>query len=835
MIFSYNKSQNTSDLLIINKDTFVELVDVDRAKNKMRFKFRWKVSLRTSEDIRDYEKLVIRVKSNEVDENFDAPQNNDAIIGDSRSTSQSEKINRSDLSKKEPEAFIQGNETISSSAQLKLKSGLNQLLNHKELKNDGTIILEKDLIFVPYGIPTIPRDLYEYRYTFVETYASDTKPNTTEKISENVLFNSHNVIEAINQYGIMPFSISDEPFDSTAYVYDAKFVSSYLENKKEISLDYLRYFLHAIPPSSFQNNLTLYETRESIKDLDFFEMTTDVEISRTYKDSIINVIFEVHRELNEVVEVKNFNIDCSAHYQAYKASIHQPELVVTGNKVENICYLSIKDNMNDSDIVSYNVYVAAFDQYNSRTTYERNILTSVPRERIGVPIIYRPSHPLVIFKIAPVNIDGVESHIFNEIVWGQNKTVNSIMIDAYKLPQNQDRIFVKVYNVPSDCKKISLYKRRVSNGFTKEYEGGFKLASIITMTLGESETTLSVPYEPGEIYEYYVSVDNGTIENRSNFIFYKHPLLSYFEDPIDVKVLSTADASPENFSFNISTTLSPKEDDKITSILKEFSPELYDYFVNSANISASAIPRKDYTGIIVHEIIRLNLTTCTRESFMLMGDGTFIDDDASRAKNALRPYNPLNKYVYKIITYRRNPLTLFKDYVENGEVNGKKWFYSPYKWENPLTKLTGILNFEQDGVPVIDTYETMTTEQYGLTQELKSNDFIDSISIKDVVAFRLDNNTIKINWQTDISMRSAVGIFYDSFLVMKVVNGVRKFLGKTHKNYIYHELTQADVGSIYYIVVPLTPEYDVDEQGYSNEVYVDSEWITPVLYKKNLN
>jgi len=836
MIFSYNKNQNTSDLLIINKDAFAELVDVDRTKNTMRFKFRWKISLRTSEDIRDYEKLVIRVKSNETDENFNVPQDNDVIIGDSRNTSQVEKINTRDQSKKESNGFFQGGEPLSPSAQSKLSSGLNQLMHHKGIKSDGTTIVEKDLIFVPYGIPTIPKDLYEYNYTFIETYASDITPHVPKKLAENVLFNPHNAIDAINRYGVMPHSVSEESFDSRTDTYDAKFISNYLKNKKEISLDYLRYFLHVVSPSQFENKSILYETRETTKDLDFFEMTTDVEISMNYKNSKINVAFEVHKQLNEIVETKNFNIDCLIHYQAYKASIYQPELVVTGNKVDNICYLTIKDNLNGPEIVSYNVYVASFNQHNVRTSYTKNnILTSVLRERIGVPIIYRPSDPITIFKIVPVNIDGVESHVFNEIIWGQNKIINSIMIDAYKIPQNNDMIFVKVYNIPFDCKKIFLYKRRLSNGFTKEYEGGYILASMISTTIGESETTLSVPYEPGEIFEYYVSVDNGIVENRSNFMFYKHPLLSYFENPIDVSIVSTADVSFENVAFNIITTTSQKEDDKITSILKEFSPELYDYFVNSSNISTSAIPKKDYTGIIVHEVVRLNLTTCVRESFTLMGDGTFIDDNESRTKNALLPYDPYNKYVYKIITYRRNPLTLFKDYVENGEVNGKKWFYSPYKWENPLTKLTGVLNFELDGVPVIDTYETMTAEQYGLTQEIKSNSFVDAISIKNVNAFRLDIDTIRINWEINFSVRNAAGVFYDSFLVMKVVNGVRKFLGKTHKNYIYHELNKDDVGSIYYIIVPLMPHYDIDEPGYSNEIYVDSEWITPVLYRKNFN
>jgi hypothetical protein len=62
---------------------------------------------------------------------------------------------------------------------------------------------------------------------------------------------------------------------------------------------------------------------------------------------------------------------------------------------------------------------------------------------------------------------------------------------------------------------------------------------------------------------------------------------------------------------------------------------------------------------------------------------------------------------------------------------------------------------------------------------------------------------------------------------MKVVNGIRSFVGRSHKNFIYHEITQNDLGNIYYIVVPVMKDFSIDDPGYSNEIFIDSDGIIP--------
>jgi hypothetical protein len=61
---------------------------------------------------------------------------------------------------------------------------------------------------------------------------------------------------------------------------------------------------------------------------------------------------------------------------------------------------------------------------------------------------------------------------------------------------------------------------------------------------------------------------------------------------------------------------------------------------------------------------------------------------------------------------------------------------------------------------------------------------------------------------------------------MKVVNGVRSFVGKTQKNYIYHEISENDIGSVYYIIIPIMSEFDIGKEAFSNDLLISPEGIT---------
>jgi hypothetical protein len=107
--------------------------------------------------------------------------------------------------------------------------------------------------------------------------------------------------------------------------------------------------------------------------------------------------------------------------------------------------------------------------------------------------------------------------------------------------------------------------------------------------------------------------------------------------------------------------------------------------------------------------------------------------------------------------------------------------------------------------------------------------------ISSVSANRIDAQKVKVSWGLRTSVRTEGDIeqLYDSYIVMKVANGVRRYLGKTHMTHIYHYLSPEDIGSIYYIVVPVTSDMSLDRHEYSNILTIGTDRILQSTPQEN--
>jgi len=65
--------------------------------------------------------------------------------------------------------------------------------------------------------------------------------------------------------------------------------------------------------------------------------------------------------------------------------------------------------------------------------------------------------------------------------------------------------------------------------------------------------------------------------------------------------------------------------------------------------------------------------------------------------------------------------------------------------------------------------------------------------------------------------------------VTKVVNGKKHLLGKTNKTYIYHKLSEEDLGTVYYEVTPITNDYQIKSTYFTNSILVKEELSSKVL------
>lgn len=826
-------------LLVIDNDTFIELVDI--RSNFMVYNLRWKISLQyPDKNPQEYEKVIIKVKKDTSYLDLEGVSNTSNFVkGNLKDVK-----NPSSIVKKQ----LQSSSTIKTSTKTASKLNVGMKMLQEFFKKDEAIIVEKE-IGIPPNIPAsgnISSINSAPQFSFTEAYEPDIRPPRIPVPPPLSEIDARNVIERVNVEHEIPSYVGTANIDSQINLYDAKLIQDRLKNFPKIKLDYLRYFLYEIPKSDFEDGSTWYSTRESVGGLRHYQMSTEILLPVELSNAKFEVVFELYKKGTSKVQeihIKKFN--SGEHYEA-KRSIQAPPVVVAKfNKPKrghafnsffalNTCTLSIKQQGDDGakNIVGYNIYSTPITRLGTVETTD--LLGSIPSDKSNFSFFL--TSKLSVIRVVPIGLGGDESNVFTDIVVGSEyEDFGNLTITPHRVP-NQKFIKFDVHNISKKCNELLLYRRDC----TDNPDSRFEMIKSSNIAAGIKYFSMYDSIDAGKIFEYYVAANVRNAASavdtlqKSNYAFFKHPLNIEFKNQISVEtspVQAAITSNSTSYSFEITTTVSQEENEKITEFIKALAPELYDYFLNPANIAQSGIPKTDYADIVVHEIIRTNINTSERESLGMVADGSFNDNETVSKKANAKPINPQHDYLYQVFSYKRNPITLFKDYVAYGKENGKEWFFSPYKWHNPTVVATGKL-YPQDEkfVPIVDIYESLTAESYGMTAQFLVKGVADASKISQVIAKRLDINTVKISWSSNAVSSSLFSRLYDSFVIMKVVNGIRYFVGRTHKNFIYHELsTFEDIGSVYYIVVPIIRGYDIDEPAYSNEIYIGPEGLTPVV------
>jgi len=825
-------------LLMIDNDTFVELVDV--RSNFMVYNLRWRISLQyPDKNPQEYEKIVIKVKK---DTSY-------LDLEGSSSTSNFSKGNLKDV--KNPTSIakkqLQSSSTIKTSAKTANKLNLGVKMLQDFFMKDETIIVEKE-VGIPPSIPASGKQSSinsAPQFSFIEAYEPEIRPSRIPVPPPLSEIDARSVIERVNVEHEVPSYVGTANINSQVNLYDAKLIQDRLKNFPKIKLDYLRYFLYEVPKSNFEDGSTWYSTRESVGGLRHYQMSTEILLPAELSNSKFEVVFELYKKgTSKVQEIHTKKFNSGEHYEA-KRSIQLPPIVVAKfNKPKrgpafnlfsflNTCTLSISQQGGEGikNTIGYKIYSTPITRLGSVETTD--LLGTIPINKSEFTFILNSK--LAVIRVVPIGLGGEESNVFTDIVVGSEyEDFGNLTITPHRVP-NQRFIKIDVHNISKKCNELLLYRRDCTNN----PDAHFEMKKSVSITAGVKNFSIYDPIDTDKIFEYYVAANVKNTESavdtlqKSNYVFLKHPSNIEFKNQILVEispVQASITSNSTSYSFEITTTVSQEENEKITEFVKTLAPELYDYFLNPANIAQSGIPKTDYADIVVHEVIRTNINTSERESLGMVTDGAFEDNQTISKRANAKPINPQHDYLYQIFSYKRNPITLFKDYVAYGNENGREWFFSPYKWHNPTVVATGKL-YPQDNkfIPIIDVYESLTAESYGMTAQALVKGAGDASKISQVIAKRLDVNTVKISWSSNAATASSFSRLYDSFVVMKVVNGIRYFAGRTHKNFIYHELTASeDIGSVYYIVVPIIRGYDIDEPAYSNEIYIGPEGLTPV-------
>lgn len=841
MIIVQNKTikNNLSTLLRVEKDTFAELIDLDKSGENYNFRISFKLSLSVDKKkLSDYDTVMITVK-----------KKSNSLATKSYNLSNSVSALTSKVPNKIPSA--QNSRNLASSI-LKPKNGLSRpILSSKvsEKLYSGLQILEdleakEDYLEqVSLSINPYVRAAIFNQYTVTELIVPEYRSNKKELRNKDAINNSKVSTALVDPTDTMQ-RINRELIDITTPISDSLVsrltTESYLENtnlkmsfvatgKSSLFYDISRYYLNNISGRPDENSLTWYEKEVTTKDIDHVDIETFLSINKGNKNFNLDVRFDLFkRNSNVVEETYTTTLNMPSHVEAFKASINPP-IISSLNIKSNFHKIIISDT--EPDTSSFNVYMKSVYQDGSVSDYVK--LGNIAKQKSGpTTFSFFTVTNLSILRVIPVDTSSKETNLFTNTVIGPGHKVlgRPIILPAH-FGNNQIRI--DVVNIPKNTIFLSLYRRDctdcIDSSFILVESTKFKVGNNNSSIIDKSTIT-------GRIYEYYLvalSLSNETGEEIpiiSNYVMFKNIPNDSVEYPVVVNFSKLDSGKPGVSSFQIKTTASKTENERITETLKTQLGELYKQYLDPSNNTSSplgdskGIPQ--YSDLFFHEIVRTNLNTGDRETFDLVSDGTFVDGPSTQKNFNIKPLNPQHTYSYSVFTFRKNPLEIFKNYIAAGVKDGKEWFYLPYKWKNPSEKRGKIFGDDSEGIPVIDAYENFTSEAFGMTASYQTISSVNSLLILEATAVRIDRNTVKISWRLDESSANNEFGFYDSFVVMKVVNGIRSFVGKTHKTYVYHELTERDLGTVYYIIVPIMSEFDIGKESFTNDILISPEGLT---------
>jgi len=844
-------SKRSNSFLAFNPHTFAELVE--ETSSSYIFNLTFRVLIDENKKIFDHDAVELTVKSKE---------DVDVSYGDSGSNFSSE-VSERDINPTQGLVGI-GNGYPRPKYTEKVKNRLfSSLVLLNEIQKKEPFLFQETI-----GLSNYFSDVKKnVKYNFTELFAKSYKP-IRQQISERNLRLSLNAedktpdktISQTNPTSIDPLKViqrvnrevcgvtdclddsSINSLTSESFLEDSKIRMHYVERgKKPLYFDSLKYFLREIGRNPEEKSQTWYETRKVTKNLNYVEIEKTIEIKKSNKNLNLTVRIDLYEKgVCSPSETLNVDLYVPSHIEAYQnvyyppsLTVHQDFLSKKSNSKATINVLNITDNNSSSRVTSFNIYKKNIDDKGSVEKYQ--LLGTVENTSKVNEFYYKGDSNLSVVRVIPVDRSGNEVNVFSSIVVGPgHKTIGSICIVPCHFGKNEIRI--DVFNVPEDAVSLTLYRRNCTDNFNSSF------VDIKEMRINKNNDVayfVDQQVKIGEVYEYYVVASvlsqdkKEEIPSYSNYAIYKNIPNGIIEKAVVVELTdqsTVAENGNITTSFTIKTVVNPSENERITQALKDQVGELYEQFLNPLANSSSPLKVDSkvfqYSDLFFHEVVRTNLNTGERETFDLVSDGKFIDNSESQNIFNIKPINPHHSYYYHVFSFRKNPLELFKSYVIRGtDSKGKEWFYLPYKWRNSSTKRGKLYADDENGIPVVSAYDSFTSESYGLTAVYRTDGSISYNDIENVIVERIDRNTNKIVWKFSEQENEILDI-YDCFVVVKVVNGVRKILGKTQKSYIYHELTEEDLGTVYYIVVPIASDYKIDKYKFSNAVTIFPDGIS---------
>lgn len=610
------------------------------------------------------------------------------------------------------------------------------------------------------------------------------------------------------------------------------------EEKKFFSKKLIDYLIHDVEKLDKQNyeRMTFYVPVKSAQYLNTVEVSTDISIPIFYKNSRLIVQLNLFFDRDFPEETVSTFLDINNLFSVFNVVLDEPQIVkneIVKNSLSNtsiISYLYPKGN-DRNKILGYNVYQRSLDD-NEKLNFAFVSQMQGSSQGSLANIVDINSDLKSVIRMIPVTSLG-ESNVFSDVIVGKKSVFKERDLTIIIYQKETSAIEIDIKGISNDAKSLKIFRRDCTTSANRPFE---RITTISKSIPSVTSRDTSIIF--GHLYEYYVQTydTNGNLLQTSDVKPIKSSIIS--KSFVDVSVTNIRTVN-DTVSFDISfQDLREKSLSNVQNISNSATQ------INQGDSSQLTVERTNLDSFpvsVIYKVTRTDTATSETVTFPLIIDNTggtantsvtpetngdiiqsnttlFSDSESSRKQNNIPGLIPGRVYVYDVYAYTKNSAVVNNNLIITGENNNKTWFYKPSKWLEDQVVNTGILYAESEqGDLLTMENDLLLSNPIGLIASHEVTLPTDEKSFDlQPTAFRISRSLIRIAW--DCPNKN-----YDSFIVYKIINGKKQFLGKTCKEYIHHKLSPEDLGNVYYQVTPLDLDYKFRKTFYTNDLLIKED------------
>lgn len=525
----------------------------------------------------------------------------------------------------------------------------------------------------------------------------------------------------------------------------------------------------------------------------------------------------VNATTNEPIDTVIKTLNIARELQVYNTPKVPPIVKVASSPTSTRGTLQVRQldpGATGVQVYKKTIFAAAtdIDTYTLVGSYDLQAKDEPLHVRIDVPIA-----STVIYRVIPVGAQNAQGFEYSSAVVKAPRytPIRSVALTGVQIDLG---IQLDARNIPTNCVAVQFLKWNLTT-HDSQYtivsadvtfvDDAARAADIVTVIDGD--------VFDGNVYQYVARLiyASGLTEDFGNVTLeFVQPATDQVDTAITDLVVSHTTAP--DVSFTVVTSTADTDIDAIKQMLG--NQDLQQFF--QGDLQAQ---RDQLQQLVAHGIQRVDLTTGVREDFGTVTTNDFVDS-VLRKNRAIDPLQYGHVYRYEIYPLLRATETMFSSLIKSAvdPTTQKSYSFSPSKFLHPLALTRGVI-VSPTGALQRYAKDPMAFGIVGALTTVEASFDNDAASITNQVASNFDRSLNIVSWQVQGDITQV-----DHFLIMKLVNGVRTMLGKTHTEFPYgtcqyfHQVTQHDNGGLTYVIIPVMNDYQVGQSATTNTLIVDA-------------